>query len=78
MRKIDAELIVNEILQDRGVKLEDINDDSTFKDLGQDSLDLIEIIMEVEEILSINIDDDILSGNDNVSKLAEYILEVKK
>ena len=46
------------ILAEAGVKSADINEDSNLIDLGLDSLDLIQILMDVEEKLNIHFEDD--------------------
>lgn len=46
---------------------------STFDELKADSLDIVEIIMEIEESLSIEINDDAIDNLDLVSDLVGYV-----
>ena len=46
-----------------------------FKDLGVDSLDTIEILVEFEDQLDIELDNDRLDECENVKQLVEYLAE---
>lgn len=46
-----------------------------FKDLGIDSLDTIEILVEFEDQLDIELDNDRLDECENVKQLVEYLAE---
>ena len=46
-----------------------------FKDLGIDSLDTIEILVQFEDELDIELDNDRLDACENVKQLAEYLAE---
>ena len=51
----------------------EIESDATFEDLGLDSLDIAELVMEIEEKLGVTIE---LSAElNNIDKLVEYIEE---
>ncbi len=47
-------------------------------DLGADSLDLVEMIMEIEEEFKIEISDEDVEGMSKVKDLIDYISKVKK
>lgn len=51
----------------------DIDADATFEDLGLDSLDIAELVMEIEDKLGVTLE---LSAElNNIDKLVEYIEE---
>ena len=52
-----------------------INDASTFQDLGADSLDMVQIIMQLEEIFGIEIRDEDAEKMVNVGDVVSYIHE---
>lgn len=64
--------IVNEY---KGETLE-INNDTTFEDLGFDSLDKVDLMMQVEEKFGITLGDDVAVAT--VGELAAKIDELKK
>lgn len=54
----------------------DINADTTFEDLGFDSLDKVDLMMQVEEKFGITLGDDVAVAT--VGELAAKIDELKK
>ncbi len=52
---MEFEMLQNIIAENLGVDPEDITEDTAFEDLDADSLDLFEIITEMEEQLGIEI-----------------------
>lgn len=52
-----------------------IESGAPFKDLGIDSLDTIEILVEFEDQLDIELDNDRLDECENVKQLTEYLAE---
>ncbi|NLI92298.1 MAG: acyl carrier protein [Peptococcaceae bacterium] len=57
-----------------GIKAEEVTMDSDFKeDLGIDSLDIFEIIMELEEKFSLEIPTEDLEGMKKVADLVQYL-----
>lgn len=46
-----------------------------FKELGVDSLDTIEVLVELEDVLDIELDNDRLDACENVKQLVEYLAE---
>lgn len=52
-----------------------IESGAPFKDLGIDSLDTIEILVEFEDQLDIELDNDRLDACENVKQLTEYLAE---
>jgi len=69
-----AEKLKQIIAETFGVKLEDIKDESSFKDdLGADSLDLVELTISIEEAFNIKIPDEDAEQLDTVGKVISYI-----
>ncbi|AJM72102.1 MULTISPECIES: acyl carrier protein [Mycoplasma] len=64
-------------LKSKGAK-GSININSEFKKMGLDSLDLMDLIVELEDKLDIRIDDDALLSIKTVSDLLNVIEELKK
>ena len=57
-----------------GVEADSITMDTSFEDLGADSLDIVELTMAVEEEFSLeNMDEDDLSGISVVGDLVNYL-----
>lgn len=54
-----------------------IEEDSTFEDLGLDSLDTMEIMMQLEEEFDINININDVRGMGNLSDLIDYVFNKK-
>ena len=68
---------VKDVIIDKlGVEEESIKTESHFvNDLGADSLDTVELIMEFEEEFGIEIPDEDAESLDTVGKIKEYIEE---
>jgi acyl carrier protein len=77
MTRQKIESIVTEILMDK-LKISEtkINLDSTMKDLGADSLDEIEIVIEIEQKFSISIPDYIDPEAQKISSLCNFIEKI--
>ena len=57
-----------------GVEADSITMDTSFEDLGADSLDIVELTMAVEEEFGLeNVDEDDLSGVATVADLVRYL-----
>ncbi|WP_342252513.1 acyl carrier protein [Spiroplasma endosymbiont of Amphibalanus improvisus] len=68
---------LQKILKAKNVKIE-INENTTFKDIGLDSLDLMDLIILLEEKFDINIPDEDLMNLKNVNDLMKKIKELQK
>lgn len=66
------ELLKTELAK-KGVNVDNLNLDSTLKDLGMDSLDTIEVMVDIEEMLNIAFSDDELAGAKNVKDVIDLI-----
>lgn len=66
-----------EILADHlGMDIEEITETTTFEDLGADSLDIVEIMMEFEDEFDVKIE--VEKAGKTVADLATYIASVKE
>ncbi|MBR6752194.1 MAG: acyl carrier protein [Alphaproteobacteria bacterium] len=62
------------IVEKLGVKPEDVKEDATFvNDLGADSLDVVEFVMEVEKEFNITIPDEDAAKLEKVGDAVKYI-----
>ena len=62
------------VVEQLGVKEEEVSGDSSFvDDLGADSLDTVELVMELEEEFDINIPDDAAEKIRTVGEVVNYI-----
>ena len=67
------EKLVSIIAEFLGKETLEIESDATFEDLGLDSLDIAELVMEIEDKLGVTIE---LSAElNNIDKLVDYIEE---
>ncbi len=71
---------VKEIIVEKlGVKPEDVTESAAFvNDLGADSLDVVEFVMEVEKEFNVEIPDDAAAKLEKVGDAVKYIDEHKK
>lgn len=74
MQKEKVFEIVKNIIEEKG--FEDVTPESTFEDLGTDSLDVAEIEMEIEVQLKISIPDEKSCESKTVNELVEIICEI--
>ena len=62
------------VAEQLGVKEEEVTNDASFvDDLGADSLDTVELVMELEEEFDINIPDDAAEKIQTVGQAVQYI-----
>lgn len=68
---------IQDIVVDKlGVEADEVKLESSFtEDLGADSLDTVELIMEFEKKFNINIPDDEAEGISTVEKAVEYVIK---
>ena len=67
------------IVEKLGVKPEDVTENATFvNDLGADSLDVVEFVMEVEKVFNITIPDEDAAKLERVGDAVKYIDAHKK
>lgn len=69
-----SERVIDIVAEQLGVSKEQINPETSFvNDLGADSLDTVELVMELEEEFDINIPDDAAEKIQTVGQAIEYI-----
>ncbi len=70
---------IKEILADQlDIELEDIKDDSDIQeDLEADSLDVMDIMTEIEDEFDIEVEDEAIEELRTPQKIAEYIEKIK-
>ncbi len=67
------------VVEKLGVKPEDVTENATFvNDLGADSLDVVEFVMEVEKEFNITVPDEDAAKLERVGDAVKYIDEHKK
>jgi len=68
------ERVVDIVAEQLGVSKDQINDTTSFvNDLGADSLDTVELVMELEEEFDLNIPDDAAEKIQTVGQAVKYI-----
>lgn len=70
-----VKLIISELLH---TKLSEIKSEDKIKDLGADSLDVVEIIMKIEEVFNIEIQEKDFEKTETIQQMAKKIHELKK
>ena len=69
-----AERVIDIVAEQLGVDKEKIKPETSFvNDLGADSLDTVELVMELEEEFNINIPDDSAEKIETVGQAIEFI-----
>ena len=77
--KEDTFAMVSEIIAAKlSFPIENIKPESTFKDLGADSLDIVEIIMSFEETFGIEIKDEDAENIKSVKEAVDHIHVARK
>lgn len=70
---------VKEMIVDRfGVQEDKVTAEMTFEDLGADSLDVVELVMELEDTFNIQFDDDKIEELKNIGDAVTYIEQLTK
>lgn len=73
MSKLDT---IKKILADQlDIDENTITEDTAIEDLGADSLDLVEIIMNIEEEFGVSVDDSDIESLKKVGDIAKYVPE---
>ena len=72
---MEFEKVRNMIAEKMDMDPEEITEDTSFEDMDIDSLDLVEIIMDLEEEFDISIETD--ENIKNVGELVDYIVKAR-
>ena len=70
-----AERVVGAIARTKRIDADRIRPETTFEELGVDSLDAIELLFEIEEEFDLTVDDDAVQGKENVGQVIEAVEE---
>jgi acyl carrier protein len=74
LNTIDIASKIKNILHERfGIETAELNDDTTLRELGVDSLHLVEIMLDIETELHIRIEDLSLSPNPSLGEIGAVI-----
>lgn len=65
------------LLENRGIKTGQLTESSTLKDIGIDSLDLVEVLLELEKQLNVTFSDDELLGCRSISDVVNLVAKKK-
>ena len=68
------EIIANQL----AVNIKDITDNTTFSDINADSLDVVDIIMELESEFNLQIPDEEVDNFNTIGDLASFITKILK
>ncbi len=69
-----SERVVNIVAEQLGVSKDQVQNETSFvNDLGADSLDTVELVMELEEEFDINIPDDVAEKIQTVGQAIDHI-----
>ncbi|MBG9979807.1 acyl carrier protein [Facklamia sp. DSM 111018] len=69
---------VKTLIVDRfGVAEDSVTEEMTFEDLGADSLDIVEFVMELEDQYSIEFEDEKIEKLNNIKDAVDYIDQLK-
>lgn len=71
------EIVKNMIIERFGVKEQRVEPTMTFDDLGADSLDVVELVMDIEDQFNIQFDDERIGNLLNIEDAINYIDELR-
>ena len=72
------EVVFGKLSEQMGVSKENIKDETTFLEMGADSLDMVEFSMDVEDTFNITINPADMENIKNVGQAIEFIEKNKK
>ena len=61
------------IVERFGISPDKVTPEMTFADLGADSLDVVEFVMESEDAFGVQFEDERIEGLNNVGEVVDYI-----
>lgn len=69
---MDTKKVVSEILSKR-VDISNLKEEDSLKDLGLDSLDLVEVMLEIEDTLGVEFDSEEIANLSTLGSVLELI-----
>lgn len=76
-RQETYDLIAAIIAQQLSKQASEITDSSTFDSLGADSLDRVEIVLNIEEKFDIEVDDEAVEKLKTIGELVDYVQRLR-
>ena len=76
-RQETYDLIAAIIAQQLSKQTSEITDSSTFDSLGADSLDRVEIVLNIEEKFDIEVDDEAVEKLKTIGELVDYVQKLR-
>lgn len=81
MERVEIMEILKTVLYEKiggmmGIEKEDMTDSMSFEDMGMDSLDLVEVIMETEKELGILVPDDEMYNIKSIGDMVNMIYKI--
>lgn len=70
-----AQRVVSTIARAKRIDADGIRPETTFEELGLDSLDAIELLFELEEEFDLTVDDEAVQGKENVAQVIAAVEE---
>ena len=65
--------VVDALARSKRIDAEAIRPETTFEELGMDSLDAIELLFEIEEEFDLTVEDDAVQGKETVGQVIEAV-----
>ena len=65
--------VIDAIARSKRVEAGKIRPETTFEELGMDSLDAIELLFEIEEEFDLTVEDEAVQGKENVGQVIEAV-----
>ena len=67
--------VIDAIARSKRVDAAGIKPETTFEELGMDSLDAIELLFEIEEEFDLTVEDDAVQGKETVGQVIDAVRE---
>ncbi len=67
--------VIGAIARSKRIDAAEIRPETTFEELGMDSLDAIELLFEIEEEFDLTVEDEAVQGKETVGQVIEAVLE---
>ncbi len=77
-RQETAQKIIKMVAEQLSIKPEQVNEQSTMESLGADSLDRVEIVMNIEEMFNIEINDEEAEKLKTIGQAIDYVHSLRE